>query len=550
MKRRNFIKLSATASAIGLSPIEIHTALEPLLTLSCPNVSNRKLVLINLSGGNDGLNTVIPLDQYSAYANLRPNIKIPETGGLSYLNLDMSLPSNQQIGLNPALTGLKSLYDAGWLRILQSVGYPSQNRSHFKSGDIYMTGNDGNFNLNGTNSGWIGRFMELYYPSEITEPYPLAIQIGSDKTSLGFHGVEEHGLSLNLTGQDPAGFYSILNGLGGQAPNTFPNSDYGTELAFIAGVDALSNTHAASISDAFNSGTNTSTYPDTDLADQLKTVAKLISGNLKTKVYMVRISGFDTHNNQIQGLDDPLGKHYNLLNELSEAITAFVNDLNQQGIGEDVSGLTYSEFGRKAGENGNMGTDHGQISPAFVFGEAIEGGVSGLNVDLSEATSDNNFQLSAVQYDYRQTVATLLQDFLGAQNSVIDSTFFNYSSLPSATSFTTSKIDELIKPLSKVSEGCLNKTLAVNEFDTTPKELKKWQVYPNPFRDIITIFGLEEVYEIEYKIINNIGSTILYDKMIVNGSSVKINLSNLITGMYFIQIKKGFYRELHKILKI
>ncbi len=549
MKRRNFIKLSATATAIGLSPLEIHAALKPLLTLNCPDASNRKLVLINLSGGNDGLNTVIPLDQYSTYANLRPTIKIPETG-LSYITLDTNLPSNQQIGLNPALTGLKSLYDLGWLRILQSVGYPSQNRSHFKSGDIYMTGNDGNSSLNGTDSGWIGRFMELYYPSEISEPYPLAIQIGSDKTSLGFHGVVEHGLSLNLTGQDPAGFYSILNGLGGQAPTTFPNSDFGTELAFIAGVDALSNTHAASISDAFNSGTNASTYPDTDLADQLKTVAKLISGDLQTKVYMVRISGFDTHNNQIQGVDDPLGKHYNLLNELSEAITAFVTDLNSQGIGENVSGLTYSEFGRKAGENGNMGTDHGQISPAFVFGEAIEGGVSGLNVDLSEATLDNNYQISEVQYDYRQTVATLLQDFLGAQNSVIDSTFFNYSALPSPTSFTNSKIDELIKETSKIPEECLNKTLGIDDFETTPKDLKRWQVYPNPFRDIITIFGLEDVYEIEYKIINGTGSTLLIDKLPVNGASVKINLSNLIPGVYFIQIKKGFYRELHKIIKI
>ena len=130
MKRRNFLKLSATSSAIGLLPFELNAMLKSVNISSC-DVSNRKLVLINLAGGNDGLNTIIPINEYDNYANLRPNLKISDTGVNSYITLDNSLPDNQLIGLHPALTGFKSLYDQGWMRILQSVGYPSQNKSHF-----------------------------------------------------------------------------------------------------------------------------------------------------------------------------------------------------------------------------------------------------------------------------------------------------------------------------------------------------------------------------------------------------------------------------------
>lgn len=148
MKRRNFLQLSATASAIGLLPFELKAMLTSVNASSC-DVSNRKLVLINLAGGNDGLNTIIPINNYDNYANLRPNIKIPETGADAYITLDNTLADNQLIGLHPALTGFKSLYDSGWMRVLQSVGYPNQNRSHFASTDLYSTGNDGNSWNNG-----------------------------------------------------------------------------------------------------------------------------------------------------------------------------------------------------------------------------------------------------------------------------------------------------------------------------------------------------------------------------------------------------------------
>ena len=276
MKRRDFLKLSATTSAMGLLPLELNAMLKSVNIDSC-DVSNRKLVLINLAGGNDGLNTIIPINDYDTYANLRPSIKISDSGTNSYLTLDTTLPDNQLVGLHPALTVFKSLYDKGWMRVLQSVGYPAQNKSHFASTDIYSTGNDGNSWSNGNESGWIGRFMETYYANELNNLYPLGVQIGSNKTSLGFHGEAEHGLAINISGQDPSGFYSELNGMGGTPPSMIPNSDYGLELQYIIDTYRLSNQYSQAISNAFNSGNNTSSYPDTDLSNQLKTVARLIS---------------------------------------------------------------------------------------------------------------------------------------------------------------------------------------------------------------------------------------------------------------------------------
>tara|TARA_R110002049_G_scaffold234587_1_gene407816 strand:+ start:2135 stop:3763 length:1629 start_codon:yes stop_codon:yes gene_type:complete len=542
MKRRHFIKLSSAASAIALTPFELQAAIKSFMPMvNCPDISNRKLVLINLAGANDGLNTIVPLNQYDIYSNLRPTIKVPISGANKYINLDNSLPDNQQIGLNPALIGLKSTYDKGWLRVMQSVGYPSQNKSHFKSTDLYLTGNDGNSLLNGTDTGWMGRFMELYYSDLIVETYPLAVEIGSNNTSLGFHAEEAHGLSLNISGQDPAGYYSVLNGLGGAPPLNIPDSDYGKQLEFITNTDALSNTYGESISNAFNSGKNDISYPDSDLANQLKTVARLISGDLGSKIYMVRISGFDTHNAQVQGVGEALGKHHSLLTDLSESMEAFINDLDSQNLADDVVGLTFSEFGRKAAENGNLGTDHGEIAPMFVFGKPVLGGVSGTNPDLTEATSSNNYQIQTVQYDYRQTFATLLQNYLGADDTIIDATFFNHTL---NDSFVNLRIEDLLKSEFDISKGCVAST------NDPTKENKNWLVYPNPFRDNVNISGINTDETVSYRIYNASG-ILLIDKTdtLVDGKAT-INLFRYSSGVYFFEILSGSKKEVHKVIKI
>jgi len=545
MKRRDFLKLSATTSAMGLLPLELNAMLKSVNIDSC-DVSNRKLVLINLAGGNDGLNTIIPINDYDTYANLRPSIKISDSGTNSYLTLDTTLPDNQLVGLHPALTGFKSLYDKGWMRVLQSVGYPAQNKSHFASTDIYSTGNDGNSWSNGNESGWIGRFMETYYANELNNLYPLGVQIGSNKTSLGFHGEAEHGLAINISGQDPSGFYSELNGMGGTPPSMIPNSDYGLELQYIIDTDRLSNQYSQAISNAFNSGNNTNSYPDTDLSNQLKTVARLISGGLETKIYIVRIGGFDTHNNQNNNENTIEGKHNDLLTEVSEAIRSFFVDLDSQSLSDDVVGLTFSEFGRKAKENGNFGTDHGEIAPMFVFGKPVNGGVSGNNVDLSEATSDNNFQLETVQFDYRQIFGTLLQNFLGSNDTVIDTAFFNYTN---NQSFTNSKINELIKDSFSVGVDCYSQTLSLNEFNPqTPH--KEWFVYPNPVRNLLQVHSAKELTTIQYRVLNNRSQIILQGTQHLKNGKLEVNTERLESGVYFIQIFSDGKKETHKILKL
>lgn len=543
MKRRNFIKLSATASVIALTPLEIKAALEPLSSmLECPDISSRKLILINLAGGNDGLNTVIPINQYNLYSQLRPTIKISNSGKDQYLKLDTTLPENQQVGLHPVLKGFKEIYDTGQLRVLQSVGYPSQNKSHFKSTDLYLTGNDGMSLNNGSNSGWIGRFMEQFYADQVEEAFPLAIEMGSPKNSLGFHGVEEHGLSLNITGQDPSGYYSVLNGLGGAPPQNISNSDYGKELDFIINTDALSNKYAQTISTSFDKGQNTVSYPDTNISDQLKTVARLISGDLQSKVFMVRISGFDTHNAQAQDAGSPLGKHADLLTQLSEGIVAFVKDMNQQNLADDMVGLTFSEFGRKAKENGSLGTDHGEIAPMFVFGKPVEGGVSGTNPDLSEAKEDNNFQLKTVQFDYRETIGTLLQDYLGATNQVIDATFFNYAN---NESFNNLKIEKLIKDQFNISKSCLR--------DVPPgsQEDQEWQIFPNPFDERITLYSIHEEEYVTYEIFTSSGALLMSRHEKTSFGRHGIYLAHLSSGAYVLKItSSNNSTEVHKILKI
>ena len=538
MKRRNFIKLTATASAIGLLPGQMSHALNIGKKYINCDISNRKLVLIYLGGGNDGLNTIVPLNQYDLYSNLRPTIKVSDSGANSFINLDSSLDDNQQVGLHPSLTGFKNLYDSGYLRILQSVGYPSQNKSHFASTDVYSTGNDGNSWLNGGDSGWIGRFIESYYYDLVQQTFPIGVEIGSKTSSLGFHGAEEHGLSLNIEGQDASGFYSVLSGLGGEAPSFIPNSHYGEELQYIIDNDQITTLYSEAISNAFNNGSNSTSYDDSDLSNQLKTVARLISGGLESKVYLVKLNGFDTHFSQIQSANDIQGDHNELLTELNNAISSFMQDISSQGFQDDVVGLTFSEFGRKAKENGNLGTDHGEIAPMFVFGSAINGGVSGTNPDLTEATQNNNWQLETFQFDYRETLGTLLQDYLGADDNAIDSTFFNHTS---NESFTENKIQDLIKPEYSVEENCMSNTLSDNN-----SELKIFKITPNPFVNEIRILNSNYEYEFSYVILDLNGRIIMSGVSVANSS---INLDNIINGIYFIRINFDNRVETHRIIK-
>ncbi len=534
MQRRNFIKLTSTASALTLLPSDVFAILKSSGMAFCPDTSSKKIVLIQLAGANDGLNTLVPINQYDLYSNLRPNIRIKDTGIHKYIPLDSTLSSENQIGLHPVLKGFKSLYDSGLMKIIQGVGYPNNNKSHFKSSDIWLSGGDGtpaNFTYE---SGWIGRFIENYYTNYLQSNFPLGIQLGSGDNSLGFHGEKEHRLSININNQDFSGFYSVVNGLGGSPPTNIPNSEYGEKLQFLIDVDASANKYGETISTAFNVGSNTVSYSQTDLSNQLKTVARFISGGLETKIYLVRIGGFDTHDSQVaSSTESHKGNHANLLKEVSDAVHSFITDLNNQNKGNDVVALTFSEFGRKAAENANLGTDHGEVAPMFIFGNSITPGVTGTNVNLNEAVLENNFQTQTIQYDYRSVFGTILQDWLGTANDTLDLSLFDKTL---NTGFGNSKIQNLIKNNHLVPPTCYSSKATA--FNTN----QKYDVIlsPNPGIEVVNLNSLYNndiisctLYSIDGKLIGKYYNTIASTFFQINVQSLSVGYYNIIVETKF-----------------
>jgi uncharacterized protein (DUF1501 family) len=539
MRRRHFIRLTSSASVLSMLPTEVFSMFKSVGAVDCQQDLNaKKLVLIQLSGANDGLNTIVPINQYDKYASLRPTIKLNNTGSNSIINLDTTLSIENQVGLHPSLSGFKSLYDAGLMRVVQGVGYPFQNQSHFKSTDLWLSGGDGTTKNNNFETGWVGRFIENQYKTLLEGSYPLGLQLaGSDNSAL-FHG-EEHSHDLNITGQDPAGFYSVINGLSGEPPSFIPNSEYGDLIRYILENDRKTNVYSQSISAAFSKGKNSVTYPNTDLSNQLKTVAKLISGGLETKVYLVRINGWDTHDTQVANkASTHTGKHAELLKTLSDAVNNFMTDINMQSLGRDVVAVTFSEFGRKAAENASLGTDHGQIAPMFVFGKPVAPGISGTNVDLNEPVAGNNFQLIKFQHDYRRVFGTILQDWLGSNNSTLDLTFYDYTN---NKGFTASKLKDVIKS-SDLACNTVNLTTAANEPPFAGVSL-----YPNPASDVLNISTANEVIH-QVAIGSLDGQQLLEFKSGAYSSELTIDVSRLIGGLYFVRIDTDQNQYLKRII--
>lgn len=429
MNRRDFL-YNGFAGAIA--PVFLAgVGFRPMSASFAPSMlcdfSDRTLVIIYLSGANDIVNTSVPLNQYSAYVNNRPNIYLPE---FKLIGLDGSLPDNQQLGLHPSLRGFKTLYDAGLLSIVQRVGYPTPNRSHFASEDIMLRGIDGTIPIDSQEEGWLGRFLKDRYPNYKGAPFgneldPLGIILGK-APSTGFHTAEEHEVSINLSGQDPAGFYNIIASLSGEPITQFQNSDHGRMLQYLSTVEKSTQVYSERISQVFNTGANSSAaYPDSDLADQLKTIARLLSGGSMTKVFMARKGGWDNHVNQVIGADTSTGVHANLLKDVSDAVLAFQNDLGSLGLSNRVTTVIFSEFARKIEQNGNMGTDHGTLSSMFVIGSEVKAGVIGDNLDLTDKDRQGAANPDQLQHDYRSVFSSVLQDWLGAADDSLLASFPN-----------------------------------------------------------------------------------------------------------------------------
>ncbi len=421
MKRRDFIQSTVPAvvlpAFIGGFSIKAFGEGSPLAALLGGSpVSDHVLVIVQLSGGNDGLNTVIPIDNYSNYFNARSNIAIPQNNILTL---------TAKTGLNPAMTGMKALYDQGKLGVVQAVGYPTPNFSHFRATDIWMSASDSTQILN---SGWQGRYLNYEYPNfpmgypNSTMPDPLGIQIGST-TSLVFQGPS---LSMGMSISNPTSFYNLLNGVEDPAPST----NAGKELKYVRLVAKQTSAYATAVKAAAANVPQQGPYPtNNSLADQLKIVARLVKGGLKTRIYMVNYGSFDTHSLQTNTNDTTTGAHANLLRNVSDAIKAFQDDLKFLGVEERVVGMTFSEFGRRIKSNSSTGTDHGAAAPMFVFGKNVTPGVIGINPDIPvNATVNDNIPM---QYDFRSVYATLLENWLCVKNADLQQIMLkNFQSLP------------------------------------------------------------------------------------------------------------------------
>lgn len=529
--------MASLSSVFMPNSLSAATAFSPLSLHSCAGINERVLVLVRLIGGNDGINTIIPLNQYGDYANLRPTIRIPDTGNDAYINLDPTLPATDQVGLHPIMSPLKDLYDNGELSVIQGVMYDDQDRSHFKSTDLWMMGGDGTAANNNHGSGWVGRYLEDIYQGVVGNPAlfnaPLALQFAEKKPALLFEG-HHHRVSTNLTGQDVAGYYSIVSGIGGAPIANVPNSHHGDLLDYIMDVEKNADTYSQTISTAFANGMNSVTYPSFDLADQLKTVARLVHGGIQTKVFLVSIGGFDTHSNQIDPTSGVmLGRHAVLLDQLAQSMKAFMDDIKALGIDDKILTATFSEFGRKVQENGSYGTDHGGAAPMFIMGSAVNGGVIGTNVNLSEATNTNNYQIETKQYDYRDVYATILQDWLGADTSIVDTTFFDNNN--PTVSYTSSKIPALINSQYKVNPNCYYNSIGIG-VDKVKKE-DGIVFFPIPAQKFVNIdFNTAFTGHIS---MTDIKGRMVLQKTVNNSNRVHLHFGRIPPGIYLVLIKQG-----------
>ncbi len=425
MKRRDFIRNTTFGVAIPslLNGVPLKALAGTPLINSLGGFMNdgKVLVLVQLAGGNDGINTVIPLDQYSAYTNARANIAIPEDKVLRLNGFD-------SVGFHPALAEMQQLFNNGKAGVVQAVGYPKPNFSHFRATDIWMTGSDSDKVIN---TGWAGRFLNDIYPDfplnypNTAMPDPLAIQVGS-VVSTAFQGPA---YTMGLAISNPSNFYNLIEG----KVNIDSNTRWGEQLDYIEEMAQKTDQYSAVIKKAaLKVSKQSDKYPaqgKNPLADQLKVVARLIAGGLQTKVYMVNTGGFDTHAKQTDEADKTIGTHANLLKRVSEAINVFMDDLTYLNVGDRVMGMTFSEFGRRIKSNASGGTDHGVAAPLFYFGHNIKSNVFGVNpiIPANPTVNDN----VSMQNDFRSVYGSILKQWFKLDekniNGVLMGNFNNLS---------------------------------------------------------------------------------------------------------------------------
>ncbi len=385
MKRRDFIKNSALASSLIFVPGFVR-AMDANLVIP---KGYKRLVIIQLAGGNDGLNTIVPF-RNDLYYKGRPSIAIERSN---------VLPFSDELGFHKNLAPLKQLFNKGELTIINNVGYPNPNRSHFRSTDIWHTASASNETLT---NGWVGRYLDTY----AEKPYH-AIEIGNS-LSLMLKGSEKNGVvttnaaMLHQIAGDPY-FSEVLR------HNSDPHlSEHNMGYLYQTMIDAKQS--ASYIYEKTRVTSSGYDYGKSQFGKQLKTLAEFINSDLDTKVYYAALSGFDTHVNQI-GQQDKLLKIY------ADAVGTLVADLKANNTFDDTLILTFSEFGRRVAQNAALGTDHGAANNVFVIGSKLKHpGMFNDAPNLSRL--DDNGDL-IYEIDFRDIYANIIEEWLGVSSSGI-----------------------------------------------------------------------------------------------------------------------------------
>ncbi|RAJ18100.1 DUF1501 domain-containing protein [Olleya aquimaris] len=397
--RRSFLQALGLVGGgtimLGGTPI---TASRPssLASALSESENDRVLVLIRLKGGNDGLNTIVPIDQYDIYANLRPTLKH---------NLNSLYNLSADVGIPTSMTDLQSLWGNGAMKVAHGVGYQYNSLSHFRGSDIWASTDA----INEEPTGWFGRYFEQLYPDYLVNPptIPAAVQIGSIG-NLIFDGNDSN---YAFSVANPQQLETIAQNGTLHDMTNLPGCTYGDQLQFMRGTTNTTFNYAGIIHNAYTSSTNDVTYLNNQFGRQLANVARMIKGNLGTKVYMVTLGGFDTHANQA-------ADHDNLMITLSNTVKQFFDDLAVTGHDQEVLAMTISEFGRRPDENGSLGTDHGAASPLLLFGPGLQGnGFIGNHPSLTTLDNDGNL---IYNLDFRQIYATVMQEWLCIDPAVVN----------------------------------------------------------------------------------------------------------------------------------
>jgi uncharacterized protein (DUF1501 family) len=477
----------------------------PLLRALSQLETDRILLLVQLAGGNDGLNTVIPY-QNDIYYQKRPVLAIrPEH----------VVPITDDVGLHPSLAPLAPMWDSGQMGIVQGVGYTNHNLSHFRSTDIWVSASDAEVV---TNTGWIGRYVDDQYPDYLEQPLekPAAVQIGTSLPLL-FQGPSARmGLSFHTVGA-----FELI----AQRGEIFDTSDVppspaGAELAFLRQTANQTIRYGQAIRDAFNAATNSVEYPvDTyRFGQSLSTVARCIRGGLGTRIFVVSLPDFDTHVTQDF-------RHGRQLAFLADALRTFYDDLASDGLDERVLTVTFSEFGRRVEENASRGTDHGTAAPLFVLGPEAKGGLYGLHPDLGDVDGDGNMKHHV---DFRSVYTTVLAKWFVLEQTVINGVLG------------PEQFDQLdfVRSSSQV---------AVEANEELPQRIALDQNYPNPFQSSTRIvYRLERgahvrlaVYSVEGRLVQT-----LIDGDRGPGSHEELlNGRGLPSGRYFYRLEAATERR-------